>query len=290
MDLKRTVDEISTLYALEPDVCDVYVEGATDKHFVDWYLRRKGFANVTVYPIDVVDVPLDVLANHSLQAGSNRSKVIALSCELATKQPEKRRVMCIVDRDSDDGSDCLLTNPYLFSTDCNSLELYALTPIVMEKFLLVALAGFPITADSLIPKVVSVLETIFSIRQANERLKFGMKWIPFSKYVCIDMYNISFREKEFINAYLQKNDKWPQLEQFNLTKAEIQRGLSPEIAKRVRGHDLAELLHTVVMKFRKDRAFKNSTVLEGCLMASIEAQDLECHPLFAELERHATVG
>lgn len=287
MDQKRTVDEINTLYTLEPDVCDVYVEGTRDKHFVDWYLRRKGLANVTVYPIDVVDIPHDLLTTHSLQTGSNRSKVIALSCELARQLPEKKSVMCIVDRDSDDGIDDYRSNPYLFATDGNSLELYALTPAVMEKFLLVALAGFPITARNLIQKIAIILETIFSIRQANERLKFGMEWIPFCKYICIDTFDISFKETEFIRAYLQKNDKWQQREQFVTTKTKIQRDLSPEITKRVRGHDLAELLHVVVKKFRKDRVFTSSAALEGCLMTSIESRDLEAHPLFAALERHA---
>ena len=61
MDLKRTLDELNTLYELEPGICDVYVEGTTDKCFVDWYLRRKGHESVTVYPIDVIEVPKDFL-------------------------------------------------------------------------------------------------------------------------------------------------------------------------------------------------------------------------------------
>lgn len=287
MDQKRTVDEINTLYALEPDVCDVYVEGVTDKHFLDWYLRRKGLTNVTVYPIDVVDVSDVVLTTHSLPTGSNRAKVIALSCELERQQLAKRRVMCIVDRDSDDGIASHKTNPYLFATDGNSMDLYALTPAVVEKFLLVALAGFPITAGSLIPKMVRILETIFAIRQANERLELGMSWIPFCGYVRIDSFDLTLKEQEFIRAYLQKNNQWKQLEKFIAVKTKIQKELNPDLVKRVRGHDFAELLHVIVRKFRKERAFTNSAHLEGCLMTSVESRDLEAHPLFISLERNA---
>lgn len=290
MDQKRTIGEINTLYELESEVCDVYVEGTTDKYFLDWYLRRKGYAHVTVYPIDVVDVPEDLLNTLSLSSGSNRSKVVALSCELASQQPEQRSVMCIVDRDSDDLDSCLPINAYLFPTDGNSLELYALKPAVMEKFLLVALAGFPVSAHNLIPRIVAILETIFAIRQTNERLKLGMEWVPFFPYISFDQFNMSFREEDFISAYLHKNKKWRLREKFVKTKKEIQRDLSPDITKRIRGHDLSDLLHIVVRKFRKDRAFTNSAVLEGCLMTAIESTDLEAHPLFIELERQAAAA
>jgi len=290
MDLKRTLNEINTLYALEPDICDVYVEGVTDKCFVDWYLRRKGHNNVTVYPIDVIEVPQDVLMTHCLSAKLNRAKVIALSCELTRQQTTRRRVMCVIDRDSDDGIDVLSANPYLFVTDGNSLELYALTPAVIEKFLLVALAGFPIAADNLIQKLATILEAVFSIRQTNERLKLGMQWIPFCSYINIDMPSISFRESAFIRAYLHKNGKWQHHDQFVAMKNEVLCALSPDVSRRMRGHDLAELLHIVVRKFRKNRAFTSSAVLEGCLMATIEARDLESSPLFTALESHAAAG
>jgi len=290
MDQKRTVDEINTLYALEPDICDVYVEGATDKHFLDWYLRRKGLMNVTVYSIDVVDVPHDLCAAHSLPTGSNRAKVIALSCELANQQSVKRRVMCIVDRDSDDGIDRHGTNPYLFATDGNSMELYALTPPVIEKFLLVALGGFPVTAGSLIPKMIKILETIFAIRQANEQMGLGMSWVPFSKYISFDSNLLIFKEESFIKAYLQKNNQWLHRETFDEAKIEIKKNLNPDLNKRLRGHDLAELLHVIIKKFRKERTFTNSDLLERCLMTSVESRDLEIYPLFVSLERNAVMA
>ena len=287
MDQKRTLDEISALYDLEPQVCDVYVEGTTDKYFVDWYLRRKGYNNVTVYPIDLIEVPQDVLIRNHLPTGSNRAKVVALSHELARQHTRKRRVMCIVDRDSDDGVQEGNANPYLFATDGNSLELYALTPNVIEKFLLVALAGFPIAADSLVRKILVILETVFVIRQANERMGLGMKWIPIGSYIRFSGNQMSFRESDFTRAYLQKNNRWQQRAAFEATMQDIRRSLSGPATRRVRGHDLSELLHHIVRKFRKDRAFINPTALEGCLMASIESRDLESYPLFRALEVHA---
>ena len=170
MDQKRTIEELSTLYFFEPDVCDIFVEGTTDKFFIEWYLRRKGHSNVAVYPIDVIAISEDVLVANGLSTRSNRAKVIALSCELARQQVKCRQVMCVIDRDSDDAGDHTDANPHLYVTDGNSMELYALTPAVIEKFLLVALAGFPIAATNLISSLTPNLETIYVIRQSNERL------------------------------------------------------------------------------------------------------------------------
>lgn len=289
MDQKRTIEELRTLYFLEPDVCDVYVEGTTDQLFIDWYLKRKGHSNATVYPIDVIAISEDILASNGLSKGSNRAKVIALSCELARQQVECKSAMCIIDRDSDDADNHINANPHLYATDGNSMELYAFAPSVIEKFLLVALAGFPIAARNLISSLTSILEVIYSVRQANEHLRFGMQWIPFGSYIALDMNRITFRESDFIRAYLQKNDRWQDRDRFIDIKNSIQQTLSPDATRRMRGHDLAELLHIIVKKFRRDRAFTNSTVLEGCLMASIETRDLEAYPLFVALENHVSV-
>ena len=287
MDQRRTLDEVNALYDLEPEVCDVYVEGNSDKCFVDWYLRKKGYRNVTVYPIEVIEIPEDVVTRNHLPTGSNRSRVIALSHELTKQHATKKRVMCIIDRDSDELAGGASVNPYLFTTDGNSLELYALAPEVIEKFLLVALAGFPIAADSLVRKLIEILERVYVIRQANEKMRLGMEWISLSGYIHFAGNQASFRELEFVRAYLQKNNQWQQREAFEAALESTRLALSGQATRRVRGHDLSELLHVIVRKFRKDRAFANPTALEGCLMASIESRDLESYPLFQALELHA---
>lgn len=208
MDLKRTLEEVNALYSLEPEVRGIFVEGPGDKCFLDWYLHRKGITNVSVYQIDLIDIRDEILARYALPTGSNRSRVIALSCELASRQPEQRRVMCVVDRDYEDYCPICKSNPYLAFTDGNSLELYALRPTVVEKFLLVALGGFPLSVNSFIAQVGGILEQVFAIRLANERLQWGMTWVPFAEYVEINCGNIAFKENEFVRAYLQKNKKW----------------------------------------------------------------------------------
>jgi len=38
MDLRRTVDEVFTAHEFYPELRTVYVEGGSDKAFIDWYV------------------------------------------------------------------------------------------------------------------------------------------------------------------------------------------------------------------------------------------------------------
>ena len=40
-EIRRTLDELVARYVLEPDLRDIYVEGKTDKLFLEWFLRIK---------------------------------------------------------------------------------------------------------------------------------------------------------------------------------------------------------------------------------------------------------
>ncbi len=284
MDLKRTLEEVYTLYGLEPGLRDIFVEGTGDKFFFDWYLRRKEITNVSVYPIELIDISDEILAKYALPTASNRSRIIALSFELTNRLAVGHRVMCIADRDYEDYCPTCENNPYLFWTDGNSLEVYALTPTVMEKFLFVALAGFPLSVESFIRQVVGILEQVFAIRLANERLRWGMTWIPFEGYIEVSSANIRFKEKEFVRAYLSKNSKSSQRQHFEKTVGEIKSSLFPNAWRKIRGHDLASLILVIVRKLRRERQFGNVETLEGCLMTAIESNDLEGHSLFRSID------
>lgn len=286
MDLRRTIDELTALYGLEPDLRDVFVEGTIDKAFFDWYVRRKRWPNVSVYPVDLVEIPSALVSSYGLPLGSQRSRVIALSCELAKLQPTGKRIMCIVDRDSDDQVSAIDENKYLFFTDGNALELYALAPRVLEKFLLVCLGGFSISADNLVAQVVPILQRLYAIRQVNRSLGWGMKWLPLSSYLVVSGSRITFREAEFVRAYLHKGGRWSSRDRFSQALQAEAKRLDPDPRRSTRGHDFSEVFLHVLRKLEKTRIFGNAQTIESCLMTAIEAADLEDEGLFVALKEN----
>ena len=237
---------------------------------------------VSVYSVDVVDIPEDIVRNYSLPLGSAKGRLIALSCELANTAASDR-VMCIADRDFDVYG-ARWTNACLRWTDGNSLELYALRSTVFRKFLLVALGVVTLSPENLLDQCVSVLERIYSIRAANEVLGWGMSWIPFKRYVDIVGTSIELREDNFTKAYLQTNSRWGDRECFVAKVSEIADSLDQDPMRRIRGHDLSKLLYIVVKKLRKEKKFGDAKTLESCLLAAVEAEELRTYNLFRDIE------
>jgi hypothetical protein len=100
---RRRLDELFVRYELEPSLCDLYVEGLTDKSIIEWFLDKSGLGKekFTVYEIDTVDIPTEELFKIGLN-DANRSRVIFLALQL--QQYLKNclpNVVCIADKDFD---------------------------------------------------------------------------------------------------------------------------------------------------------------------------------------------
>ena len=287
MNEKRTLEEIIAQYALEPGLKDIFVEGHSDKCVIDWYLDAKGIGGISVYPIDLIDIPNDVLQSHGLPLHSNRSKILALAYELSKRFSQGLRVFCLADRDFEDYCASVSPNPYLLLTDCNSMELYAFTSKTMHKFVTVALGGLPLCTSKLVEGIISILQHIYAYRLSNELLGWSMEWIPFTKYAEVNRGVIGFDNKRFEKAYLEKNGRWQEQSIFLNKVLEVSRSLSRDPGRKIRGHDLGELLLLIVKKMRRDRKFGNAETIEGCLLAAVECQDLDNTSLFQRISQLA---
>lgn len=285
MDIRRTLDEVCTVHEFEPDLRTVFVEGASDKAFIDWYVWASSIENLAVLSIETVEIDDSLVLKHGLCTGSNRSRVLALAGEIAERCPDGRMgVLCLVDRDFEDYRPCALPGTYVAFTDCNSIELYAFNASCIRKFVTISLGGLRIGVEALVPLMTAVLTEIYAIRLANERLSWGMQWIPFAPtYVSVVPPEVTFRKDAFIRAYLQKNNRWAERDTFTAEVEAATLVLSRDPSRRIRGHDLAELLAHVIRKTSCPRRYSDSTTLERALLSSVERCDLERMPLFQRL-------
>jgi hypothetical protein len=283
MEVKRTLEEICSIYSLEPQLKDIFVEGRSDKIFVDWYLQDSNADDVSVYTIDSIDITEDIVTEHNLTKGSKRSCVLALACTLAVQFPHGLNVLCLADRDFEDYLATVEINRYILFTDCNSLDLYSFSMNSMQKFTMVALGGLPVSADVLMNMLDAVLRRVYLLRLVNELLGWKMEWVSFSRYVSVNRCSVSFDENKFTRAYLQKNGRWADRNEFNEHVLKSERLLSSERGRRIRGHDLSELLLSVIRTMKRDRKYGNRETLEGSLMATIERRDLEATPCFQRI-------
>lgn len=282
IDVRRTTSELAAMYSLEPGLKDVYVEGTVDTELMRWFFASHGKDDINVYAIDVIDIPDALLQTHGLKSGSNRSRVLALAAELAASVPHNTKVACIADRDVEEYLPSGVTSPFLSLTDYNSLDLYTFTVPTLQKFMSLVLAGFALSPSALIGECAPVLEEVYLMRLANQALSWGMEWVDFTKYVSV-RGGVAFAKENFVKAYLLKSRKWSRRLEFEEKVAELRAQLNPDIRRRIRGHDLVQLLHCVVRKLKPKRRFGDACTLQGAITGCLEAALLARENLFCRL-------
>lgn len=173
-EIRRTLDELVARYVLEPDLRDIYVEGKTDKLFLEWFLRNRGIEDIAVYEIETVDISAERLFELQLK-DNNRSRVITLALYLQDKFPKTTpHVICIADKDFDWLFDITYQCNLLFFTDYSCLEMYLFNETVLNKFLLLSLRISELRAIDILNQLSKVLEDLFLIRAARESLNINI--------------------------------------------------------------------------------------------------------------------
>src|ERR1035437_8823564 len=164
--LKKKHHEIIALCKLEKSIRDIYVEGNSDKVFIENYLKNKK-CNKNVILIDIVD--FSELRNEYLEGldmKSNRNKAIILSKLLSEKLPQTD-VRCLIDKDFDDYVKSIV-NAKLIKTDFSCLESYLFCEEVIEKFVKIGINNFPYEAKFIIKQLAAVLKPLFCLRLYRE--------------------------------------------------------------------------------------------------------------------------
>ncbi|MEH1845315.1 MAG: DUF4435 domain-containing protein [Nostoc sp.] len=285
---RRTLDELVTRYELEPDLCDIYVEGKTDKLLIEWFLEHKERQGFAVYEIDTVDIPAQLLLDQGLK-DNNRSRVIALALHIQDKLSETPlHVTCIADKDFD----WLFGKEYqcdlLLFTDYSCLEMYLFNEVVLDKYLRLGLGLSQPKARKVLNQLSKVLEDLFLIRATNETLELNMRWLEkFGDCCKLNKKNnqVQFELKTFITKYLNSNGNRSEELRFITKLEELRAKELIEIRYKIHGHDFTELLCWYIRPYlgKEIRNSYNSEILAGSLLACINAEKLAQEGLFQQL-------
>ncbi|MCF2150555.1 hypothetical protein IQ276_029845 [Desmonostoc muscorum LEGE 12446] len=285
---RRTLDELVTRYELEPYLCDIYVEGRTDKLLIEWFLDHKEHQDFAVYEIDTVEIPAQLLFQLGLK-DNNRSRVIALALYIYDKFSETSlHITCIADKDFD----WIFSKEYqcdlLLFTDYSCLEMYLFNEVVLDKCLRLGLRLSQPKAREVLNQVSRVLEDLFLIRATNEALELNMTWLEkFGDCCKLDKNNnqIQFEFKSFITKYLNSNNKRSQESKFITKLEELRAKELIDIRYKIHGHDFTELLYWYIRPYlRKEiKSSYNSEILAGNLLTCIDAEKLSQEGLFQRL-------
>jgi hypothetical protein len=282
---RRTIDEVVALHDLEgSDIREVFVEGLSDKYFLEHFLIEYGLADVGVYEIETVEVPTDEVLKRGLEDG-NRGRVVTLAC-LLEDQVQVNELVCIADADFDHFKEIVHNCALLLVSDYCSVELYAFNERTLSKLFRLVAGGFPKRADVVLTQIRGLLEAAFLIRMANHDLGLGCEVPEAHKFCAYDSKKdtITFRENDFITTMVGSGVK----KGVHLQVAEFvkERRLRLKVDPRlqIHGHDFYQCLSWFVRQHSGFKAIHPTTIPDS-LTACIECAWLANEGLFEELLR-----
>jgi hypothetical protein len=283
---KRKLSEVITLYTLEPELADIYVEGINDKCLINRFFINKKFS-INIVEINDIDFS-DLYDTKPYLKSDCKKKIIELSDQLELNfEDTLKKITCIVDRDFDAYLNLLIVNSYLRYTDFSSIELYFFNHVSLNIFFDNILHGFPIASYQIIDQFESVLSTIFDFKLSLLQL-FGIEYevndFNFNKLILINKVTgeISFDCPEYINRFLNSRGLANQKDIIVDRFTNISTQHTDSFIYRIRGHDLVNLLFYYINKI-KNHIRLSSETFERVIILCIDLDTVFDMNLFVAL-------
>lgn len=254
-----TIQELITRYELEPDLTDVFVEGAFDRDVFCSIptLTKAGYA---FYEIDSVYIPPDLLIRHGLSSG-NKQRVVVLARELAAIQ-QAIKVICLVDKDFDHWLGISeSTAPLRFTIYC-SIDCHFLTKDIARDILITAGHIKVDDFDILYESMANVLRILYALRLSARQCSEGFKWVTLKKYLRRNGDSILFDLDRYKTALLLVNGYKSQQNKFDSALSDWLKRLDCDIRQCSRGHDYQTLLAWVMNEFKGSKEFTTEHAIE----------------------------
>jgi len=169
---RREIEEILEIMIREPSLRSVFVEGKFDKDLLERHFEINDIATSTsVYCIDTVEIPNDLVSSLKLPLESNKYRVIALANQISlSEEKSPGRAVCIVDADCDRVLENISSYPTLLYTDFTSMEMYCLGNSELAGIFKFSMNMEVEHAEKFLDFAHSILPAIFCIRCIVEEL------------------------------------------------------------------------------------------------------------------------
>lgn len=289
---RREIGELVARYELEPELCDIYVEGPADEAFLELFLLQHGRSGWKVYTIDTVNVPSELVRARNLDVGE-RGEVLTLGMELSEQLADKGgcKPICIADSDAlaleEDNIDCEIC----VLTDFTSMEMYAYTEHTLNKTLRIFLQAKKLTSQDVLQHLSQALVQLFLVRTVFHAEGLGIPvFSPFTSCCNKNTSEVELDVRDLVRRSLQPTAvRHRPDEQTIIDKvASLQAKLPQEVRRSIRGHDFVEMLSWFLDGYGVPQKFRQQEVLRRALLTSLEVRELIDYPMFAEILKRTT--
>jgi hypothetical protein len=282
---KRTILELIALYAFEPTLRDVYVEGVSDRALLELGLEpHDPFGRSKVYAIDDIEVPTDVVAGLGLDIG-NKGRLLALAMTLERDSPRdvSGQVVCLVDTDLDDILCRKTTCGLVVYTSGMSLDaILATVPILTRLFRVELLVAHDPTL--LLNAILPITRERVLHRIAADILGLETAPTEIAKTSTYDEATLVFNAQEYVQRFLNKARASDRRIEFDAQVAAHRAAVEASPVPMVHMSDFLDLLHFCANKI-KPSVLPSRRLFRRHLHAMIEPATLAVLPEVREVVR-----
>jgi len=279
-DYRKTIDELLILYKLEKNIKDIYVEGESDKYFLEWHLEQIGIIKPDIYTIDNIHIPSQALLEKGFE-NNNRDRIILLisylnngNCLGKYKGIIDRDILCLIREFSN------IEN--IFTTDYSCFEMYAYNIDVMTK---INDVGFSHKInDNLIPFINKMLKFSSSIRIFEKRTNISIRKMEFDKYIEYKNKSFEFKEEKYLEAFYNSRNINISYDSFLEMIFSISDELSEKDVKEYsNGHDFIAILKCTLKESKVINSHITDDIIRAMIMVAIDTKYLMTCDLFKML-------
>lgn len=282
--MERKVEELISVYELEPELKDIYVEGLTDKSLISYFFDEED-VDVSVYEISEIDFSEYVEQNPQIYR-NHRNQILFLSSILTSKVETSSKVAMIVDLDffqldNDIDINCF----HLFPTDYSCLEAYAFNVEHLDKFFKLFLQRLNINSSLILNEIEEPLKDLYVIRYISK--KYNLQKLDLDRVFKVDKkaMSVSFDTSDYVHKLLNKNSLLSIKENFIEQFHKIKQQLNQDIRFNINGHDFVYLLYLYLKKATNIK-FINEKTIERALFLGCENPKLKKYQLFTLLNEY----
>jgi hypothetical protein len=279
-DYRKSIESLITLYRLEVDVKDLYVEGKSDKYFLEWHLKNMGVTQPDIYTIEDIHIPSDDLSKNGYE-NNNRDRILLLvSCLNDNKCIGKYKG--IIDRDILSFINKLPLAENILTTDYSCLEMYAYNDDVMTKINDTGLSHR--IRDNIYPVINEIIKIGSSIRIFEKKEKLQISKLAFDRYVECKHKLLDFKREKYLNAIYNSNHFIFPYNEFYSRIVTISDELSDyDVREYSNGHDFISIIKCVLKKMGIIDNNITDDIIRTMLMVAIDTRYLMTCELFKAL-------
>lgn len=255
IDLKREYKEAVAIARFEPGLKNIYVEGISDRYFINSFFSYHKIGDFSVFDIDQIDFTELYEKMEKKQASfyqnSNKQRVILLAQSIEKETNDNgSRTLCIIDVDWDYVLNTVYAGKYLCYTDYNSMEMYLFKNDTVRKYLQEGHRISNVKEDNLLESLSLICRQVFHVHcllhERGKQMVNNNKSFSFEKSSQMCSINID----NYLEATLNKNSLMSEKDKIKGTFVERMKRPCADVREEIRGHDFVYYLYLCTKKLK----------------------------------------